>query len=71
MASSSNNNTMNFTEGASTTRPPLYAGTNYNYWKTRMLNYLLAVDLELYFVITKGPKILTKKDSNNKDVPKL
>ena len=61
---------MNFAEGASTTRPPLYAGTNYNYWKTRMLNYLLAVDLESYFVITKGPKVPTKKDSNNKDVPK-
>ena len=71
MAFSNNNNTTKFAEGVSSTRPPLDVETNYNYWKTRLLNYFLTIDLDSYFIITKRPRIPIKKDSSGKDVPKL
>ena len=68
MASTSNSS--NLAEGFSTTRPPFYTGTDYNYWKMRMLNYLLAVDPQSYLVITRGAKGPTKRDSNGVEIPK-
>ena len=68
MASTSNSS--NLAEGFSTTRPPFYTGMDYNYWKMRMLNYLLAVDPQSYLVITRGAKIPMKKDSNGVEIPK-
>jgi hypothetical protein len=47
-------------EGMSSNRPPLFDGTNYNYWSSRMVNYVQAVDYRLWRIITKGPLIPTK-----------
>ena len=40
-------------EGQSATRPPLFDGTNYNYWKARMQIYLMQ-DSTLIEAIKKG-----------------
>ena len=34
------NTNTSFTEGQSTSRPPLFNGLNYNYWSTRMRIYM-------------------------------
>ena len=47
-------------EGQSTTRPPLFNGENYNYWKVRMMIYIQANNYEEWVIISKGPKIPTK-----------
>ena len=60
----------NFPEGGSSSRPPLYTGVDYTYWKPRMLTYLLAVDPKSFLVITRGPKIPMKLNSNGEEVPK-
>ncbi|KAL5561894.1 hypothetical protein UlMin_031641 [Ulmus minor] len=48
-------------EGNSTTRPPLFNGNNYGYWKARMTIFLQSMDYELWDVIEKGPYIPMKK----------
>ena len=48
-------------EGNSTTRPPLFNGNNYGYWKARMTIFLQSMDYELCDVIEKGPYIPMKK----------
>ena len=48
-------------EGNSTTRPPLFNGNNYGYWKARMTIFLQSIDYELWDVIKKGPYIPMKK----------
>jgi len=57
-------------EGQSSSRPPYFDGSNYGYWKIRMMIYLKSIDYKLWFNVIKGPNILTKK-VNDKDVPKL
>ena len=47
-------------EGHSLTRPPLFNGTNYSYWKERMKAFLLSTDYRLWQVIVNGPHILEK-----------
>ncbi|XP_038989467.1 uncharacterized protein LOC120113034, partial [Phoenix dactylifera] len=39
-----------------TNRPPLFNGTNYTYWKTRMRIFIQAQDYALWRVIVKGPQ---------------
>ncbi|KAL5571206.1 hypothetical protein UlMin_020803 [Ulmus minor] len=48
-------------EGNSTTRPSLFNGNNYGYWKARMTIFLQSMDYELWDVIEKGPYIPMKK----------
>src|SRR5436853_4543675 len=38
-------------EGQSTQRPPLFDGSNYNYWKCRMRIYLLSLSLDIWKVV--------------------
>lgn len=47
-------------EGQSTNRPPLFSGSNYNYWKARMRIYIQATDYEVWKVIVGGPFRPTK-----------
>ena len=47
-------------EGQSTTRPPLFNGENYNYWKVRMMIYIQANSYKEWMIISKGPRIPTK-----------
>lgn len=43
-------------EGQSTNRPPLFNGTNYTYWKTRMSFYLKSLDFDLWNIVVEGYK---------------
>ena len=38
-------------EGHSTQRPPLFDGSNYNYWKCRMKIYLQSLNYELWNIV--------------------
>lgn len=51
----------NFEEGQSTYRPPRFNGQYYGWWKTRMHNFIMAEDSELWDVICDGPYVPTKK----------
>ncbi|WRX16232.1 Integrase [Theobroma cacao] len=44
-------------EGQSTNIPPLFDGSNYPYWSTRMSIYIRAIDYEMWDVIIDGPFI--------------
>ncbi|XP_033510259.1 uncharacterized protein [Nicotiana tomentosiformis] len=52
----------NFEEGQSTYRPPRFNGQYYGWWKTRMHDFIMAEDSELWDVICDGPYVLTKKE---------
>ena len=58
---------MHTLEGHSTNRPPLFNGSDYNYWKARMTIYLQSIDYSLWEVIENGPYVPLKviKDDNN------
>ncbi|XP_060974085.1 uncharacterized protein LOC133039254 [Cannabis sativa] len=43
-----------FTEGGSTSRPPMLEGANYPYWKTKMRAFLRAVDERVWMSIEEG-----------------
>ncbi|XP_075087564.1 uncharacterized protein LOC142169582 [Nicotiana tabacum] len=45
----------NFEEGQSTYRPPRFNGQYYRWWKTRMHDFIMAEDYELWDVICDGP----------------
>jgi hypothetical protein len=47
-------------EGQSTHRPPLFIGSDYGYWKTRMTTYIKAQDYLIWKIIVNGPHIPTK-----------
>ncbi|XP_070035645.1 uncharacterized protein [Nicotiana tomentosiformis] len=51
----------NFEEGQSTYRPPRFNGKYYGWWKTRMHDFIMAEDSELWDVIFDGPYVQTKK----------
>ena len=57
-------------EGASVTRPPLFDGTNYSYWKNRMCTYLKSMDFEQWKVTTLGDYEITKINENGVKIPK-
>jgi len=40
-----------FKEGHSTQRPPLFDGSNYNYWKCRMKIYLQSLNYKLWNIV--------------------
>ena len=41
-------------EGHSSHRPPLFDGTNYSYWKNRMMIYIKAIEMPLWRMVTDG-----------------
>ena len=47
-------------EGQSTHKPSLFIGSDYGYWKTRMILYIKAQDYHVWRVIENGPHIPTK-----------
>ncbi|XP_075096473.1 uncharacterized protein LOC142174554 [Nicotiana tabacum] len=51
----------NFEEGQSTYIPPRFNGQYYRWWKTRMHDFIIAEDSELWDVICDGPYVPTKK----------
>ncbi|VFQ89818.1 unnamed protein product [Cuscuta campestris] len=56
-------------EGQSTSRPPLFDGTNYTYWKERMRIYIRSTKFQLWLVIKNGEETPMKK-VDEKLVPK-
>ncbi|VFQ66008.1 unnamed protein product, partial [Cuscuta campestris] len=56
-------------EGQSTTRPPLFDGTNYKYWKERMRIYIRSTNFQLWLVIKNGEEVPMKK-VGDKLIPK-
>ncbi|GKV41189.1 hypothetical protein SLEP1_g48755 [Rubroshorea leprosula] len=56
-------------EGLSTTKPPLFDGTNYNYWKNRMKVFMLANVPKAWVVTMKGPYV-PMKIVGEREVPK-
>ncbi|VFQ85176.1 unnamed protein product [Cuscuta campestris] len=57
-------------EGQSTTRPPLFDGTNYTYWKERMRIYIRSTNFQLWLVIKNGEEVPMKK-VGDKLIPKI
>jgi hypothetical protein len=52
-------------EGTSVTRPPLFDGTNFSFWKVRMRTYLMALGADVWDVVETGyikPVVLASKD---------
>ncbi|XVF37301.1 hypothetical protein REPUB_Repub19eG0134400 [Reevesia pubescens] len=70
MASSSSAPSNGILEGHATNRPPLFDGTNYQFWSTRIAVYIQACDMDMWDVIMEGPFIPTKKNEANEVVPK-
>ncbi|XVE95893.1 hypothetical protein REPUB_Repub02eG0174500 [Reevesia pubescens] len=70
MASSSSAPSNEILEGHATNRPPLFDGTNYQFWSTRIAVYIQARDMDMWDIIMEGPFIPTKKNEANEVVPK-
>jgi hypothetical protein len=52
-------------EGTSVTKPPLFNGTNFTFWKVRMRTYLMALGVDVWDVVETGyikPVVLASKD---------
>jgi hypothetical protein len=52
-------------EGTSATKPPLFDGTNFAFWKIRMRTYLMALGADVWDVVETGytkPVVLASKD---------
>ncbi|VFQ67313.1 unnamed protein product [Cuscuta campestris] len=58
-----------FGEGQSTTRPPLFDGTNYTYWKEQMRIYIQSTNFLLWRIIKNGEDVPMKKVEET-NVPK-
>ena len=41
-------------EGHSITHPPMFNGTDYTYWKTKMRIFLIYMDFELWNIVENG-----------------
>jgi hypothetical protein len=56
---------MKIHEGTSVTRPPLFDGTNFSFWKVGMRTYLMALGDDIWDVVETGyikPIVLASKD---------
>ena len=50
-------------ESFSTTRTPLFTGTDYPYWKTKMTWFIQSTNLDLWDVIEDDPHIPSKLEN--------
>jgi hypothetical protein len=53
-------------EGTSASKPPLFDGTNFSFWKIRMRTYLMALGADVWDVVETGytkPVVLASKDN--------
>ena len=58
-------------EGASQTRPPLFNGKYYGWWKNCMMDHLLGENLNLWGVVLDSPTISMKNGTDGTtQVPK-
>jgi hypothetical protein len=52
-------------EGTSASKPPLFDGTNFAFWKIRMRTYLMALGVDVWYVVETGytkPVVLANRD---------
>ena len=71
MESSSNSSAAGM-EGHSTNRPPLFDGTNYNFWSNRMSIFIRSCDYEMWEVVMDDPYVPTKAKEESEELePKL
>ncbi|KAI5666874.1 hypothetical protein M9H77_16727 [Catharanthus roseus] len=52
-----NYSSLPYVEGSSTNRPPLFNGTNYTFWKSRIKIYICSINFDLWSIVEKGPYI--------------
>ena len=72
MASSSINNVAAGVEGHSTNRPPLFDGSNYQFWSNRMSIFIRAYDYEMCDIVLDGPYISMKTKTESEAMkPKI
>ncbi|XP_070026093.1 uncharacterized protein [Nicotiana sylvestris] len=57
-------------EGQSTTRPPLFNGQYYSWWKNKMNDHIIGEDYELWDIVTDGPLATKMKNEEGVVVPK-
>ncbi|KAI5666890.1 hypothetical protein M9H77_16743 [Catharanthus roseus] len=46
-----------YIEGSSTNRPPLFNGTNYTFWKSRIKIYICSINFDSWSILEKGPYV--------------
>ncbi|KAI5682604.1 hypothetical protein M9H77_03832 [Catharanthus roseus] len=56
-----------YIERSSTNIPPLFNGTNYTFWKSRIRIYICSINFELWSIVEKG-SFVPKKDRRVKKV---
>ena len=72
MASYSINTVVASVEGYSTNRPPLFDGSNYQFWSNRMSIFMRAYDYEMWDVVLDGPYIPMKTKAKSEAIePKI
>ncbi|PNX68419.1 gag-protease polyprotein, partial [Trifolium pratense] len=54
-------------EGGFVTRPPLLDGSNYDYWKSRMMAFLKSMDSKTWKAVLKGwdPPVIVDKEGKS------
>lgn len=52
---SENYSSVEFKEGKSITKPPMFEGSNFKKWKIRMMHWIKAQDYRAWMIIEKGP----------------
>ncbi|XP_075101693.1 uncharacterized protein LOC142177127 [Nicotiana tabacum] len=57
-------------EGESTSRPPLFNGQYYSWWRNRMRDHIQGEDYELRDIVTDGQSATLKKNAEGVHVPK-
>ncbi|XP_070035364.1 uncharacterized protein [Nicotiana tomentosiformis] len=57
-------------EGQSTSRPLLFNGQYYSWWKNRMRDHIIREDYELWDIVTDGPLATLKINVEGVEVPK-
>ena len=72
MASFSINTVAAGVEGHSTNRPPLFDGSNYQFWRNRMSIFMRAYDYDMWDVVHDGPYIPMKTKTESEAMePKI
>ncbi|CAL9187605.1 unnamed protein product [Musa hybrid cultivar] len=59
-----------FQEGLSVFRPPLFNGLDYTYWKTRMRDFLISMNLDLWNIVENGFQLPSKPMNEWSDLEK-
>ena len=64
----SSNSTVVGMEGQSINRPPLFDGTNYQFWSNRMSIFMRSFDYEIWDIVMEGPYVPTKLKGTNQEL---